>query len=72
MSLSKLYDMLEKHDWSYIYSDDFSEWKKGDKEYKDICTEVQLMGPEAERMVMDYSCYVFGGKPKQKRPREEL
>lgn len=36
MSIHKLFDLLEKHDWYYAMSDDHRCWKRGEAERKEI------------------------------------
>lgn len=61
--LKNLWDLLEKHDWYYTYSDDHRYYVKGSKERKVLQSMVQ----ENERLMKlykDYADYVFNGKEK--------
>lgn len=44
MMLSKLIEMLRKHDWYYQYSDDPGVWQRGKKQRAAINTEARRLG----------------------------
>ena len=41
-------ELLKKHDWYYDYSDDFSVYEKGLKEYKTLIESRRTYDPEFE------------------------
>lgn len=56
--VQELWDLLEAHDWYYVYSDDHRYYVKGSNERKQIQAMVQENGILL-RLFEDYSNYVF-------------
>ena len=76
MKLSQFWDELNRHDWYYDFSDDFSVWKRGsdrDKELRVMANE----SPAHQELMDKFSKHYFSGKPwgtdkapKPERPQE--
>lgn len=62
VSLNDFYDMLEKHDWYYEFSDDHRAWKKGRLEYQKI-KAIAAISPEYRQLHEDWTKHMFTGGP---------
>tara|TARA_Y100000389_G_scaffold72636_1_gene69386 strand:- start:8076 stop:8294 length:219 start_codon:yes stop_codon:yes gene_type:complete len=56
--MEKLWELLEKHDWYYTYSDDHRYYVKGSDERKAIQAMCQENGSML-RLYEDYAHYIF-------------
>lgn len=70
-TLSEFFDLLEKHDWFYNFSDDHRSWKSG----KANLEKLQSIADESEahrRLFLDYHQHIFSGeqwdRPKRSKP----
>ena len=63
MNLKDYYDMLEKHDWYYSYSDDHKVWMRGNKA-QDLLEELAEESEEFKDLYENYMAHVFNGEPK--------
>lgn len=60
MTIEEFYKLLEGHDWTYQYSDDFSVWRRGSDRAKQISHLAE--GNETfKQMVADFRSYIFDG-----------
>ena len=50
-----LAERLEAHDWYFAFTDDFNQWKKGQKEQDEIRSLVKALGKEGEKMYDDHT-----------------
>lgn len=64
MTNEEFFDLLERHDWYYNYSDDHRVWKKGSEASKRLQAIIQE-NDLWTRMYLAYSDYIF--KPLQER-----
>ena len=53
--MKKLKEMLKNHDWFYQYSDDFSVWKRGSKEYDAIHAVIRNAGDKQSEAIALYN-----------------
>lgn len=65
------YDMLEKHDWTYDFSDDRNAWLRGQKSYENICAILELH-PEYRGLYDEYHRHKFFQTEKPTRPESEV
>lgn len=76
MTLSELYDELEKFDWFYFYADDTNILKRGEAKWLELKAESKkIIG--GENLIEIYSKYIDSTLPwntpfpKPERPNEE-
>jgi hypothetical protein len=58
-TLNSLYKLLEQHDWYYEYSDDFSVWRRGQRQKSQI-NNLRIVSDEHEELFQNYRSFVFG------------
>ena len=75
MTLPELYEALERHDWFHGQSDDHGVWTAGHSDWTRLSRAALDMGPRADRLLSDYTCYVLSGaafdKPQLPKPKLE-
>lgn len=62
MTLAKYYDLLDKHDWYYEYSDDNSVWRQG-LSYSNMLIRISNEKPEYKEMYLAFKAHHYSGKP---------
>ncbi len=74
ITLREFYELLEKHDWYYMYSDEYRVWKKGEEEASTI-QQIVKQSEEHRKLLEEYSKHMFSGPqwgtekgPKPERP----
>lgn len=74
-SLKEFYDLLERHDWFYSYSDDHSVWLAGTRRVDELRAIAAKGGQEYADLLKAYEDHMFTGKswnteqaPKPVRP----
>lgn len=60
MNLADYYDLLEKHDWFYGYSDDHRAWRKGQAEAHQLFA-IAKQSPEHDALYKAYSAHIWSG-----------
>lgn len=77
VSLVDFWDMLNRHDWFYTYSDDHSVYRRG-QAHQDALEAVSKQSPEHAALFKGFHNYHFSGKPwntpqepKPERPSNE-
>lgn len=75
MTLPELYEALERHDWFYAQSDDQSVYLAGHAQWNELARNARTLGPEADRLLADFSYYKWGPaydhEPKPPKPKLE-
>lgn len=66
--LVSFYDKLERHDWTYMMSDDPSVNRRGEAAERTLRAEVMVLGPEAEALYDAFHKYKWGKGLKPDRP----
>lgn len=61
-SLAEFYDVLERHDWYYYFSDDMSVHNKGELAQKNVEAMAKL-SVEHGTLFDAFNAHVFSGKP---------
>lgn len=67
LTIEELYDLMEKHDWYYMYSDDANVYRRG----YETSQKLQAMVQENKHFLAlynDYSDYINGNREKPTRP----
>jgi hypothetical protein len=71
MTLTELYDALEKHDWFYGMSDDHSVWMRGQAAEKTLRAQARSI-EGGQKLFDDFLAHVTSGEPwgtaKQPKP----
>jgi hypothetical protein len=57
MSLSDFYEILDKHDWWYYFSDDMKVYNKGEVE-EDKIKKFASKNPERLKLFLEYKSYM--------------
>jgi hypothetical protein len=77
-TLQEYWDMLDKHDWYYPFSDDRHVYDKGEKEYKKLISIANGGGEEYLQMYNSFQEHHYSGDPwkttklpKPERPENE-
>lgn len=60
MKLTEFYDMLEKHDWTYEYSDDHSVYMRGSSAERKLMGIIKDNGGIFLQLYDDFKAYAFG------------
>lgn len=73
-SLAALYSDLQRHDWFYMMSDDGGVYHRGYNTERLLQDRAKALGPEARRLMADYSAHVFSGETfgKERKPEPRL
>jgi hypothetical protein len=67
LTIEELYDIMEKHDWYYMYSDDGNVHRRG----REASQKLQAMVQENKHFLAlynEYSDYISGNREKPTRP----
>ena len=70
VSLSELYDQLEKHDWTYMYSDSSAKWRNGNAEWNRLRGLSIDAGEEGTKLLMAMRHHYLERGTKPERPNE--
>ncbi len=73
-SLPEYYDMLDKHDWLYSYSDDHAVWLAGQREHQKLADLSESCGLEYRKLFIAFGSYKLpqlAGVFKPDRPKED-
>ena len=74
-TLQEYYDMLEKHDWYYEFSDDSFVYFKGKSNRDELLriSQKEPLFPKAFRLFQSYQIHMFSGPPwgTEKAPKPE-
>lgn len=62
-SLKEFYDLLERHDWFYSFSDDHSVWLAGNRRQKELQAIAENGGQEYIDLLKAYEDHMYSGKP---------
>lgn len=63
MTLDEYYDILDKHDWFYEFSDDSRVYGRGVKAKQDLLNTANQHGQEYKNLYDAFKKYHFSGKP---------
>ena len=67
MTLQEYWDLLDKYDWYFNYSDDYTVWKKGSEQGKKISALAKGSNERSE-LLLGFRAHYFNGKDKPARP----
>lgn len=67
MTLSEYYSELMNHDWFHYYSDDFSVYKRGERNWGILC-QIAKESPEHTKLFDEWYEYKHHDAPKPIRP----
>jgi hypothetical protein len=72
-TLQEYWDMLDRHDWYYAFSDDMKVYGHGSKESHKILTIAEAGGEEYLEMLGQFQKHFFSGQPwdTEKAPKPE-
>jgi hypothetical protein len=62
VTLAEYYEMLERHDWFHMMSDDGSVDRKGEENYRKLA-KIAERDPMKLQLLKDYGEYMFSGDP---------
>ncbi len=63
MTIQEYYDMLEKHDWYYCFSDDHRYWVAGERSIKELRRLADEHGEAFYTLLEGFFNHHFSGKP---------
>lgn len=67
MLLKEYYNLLDKHDWFYEYSDDFSVWSAGQNKRQKLLA-IAKESDTHKQLYIAFEQYKFNQAPKPKEP----
>lgn len=70
ISILEYYKLLESHDWTYRYSDDFFAWERGEKESETL-ERIAKTEPVFRWYLNQFILHFWKGTPKPARPEED-
>lgn len=73
MNLQDYYDLLEQHDWYYIFSDDHKVYEKGKSNQDKLVDLAEENGPKFKELYKAFGDHYFSGKPwdTEQKPKPE-